>query len=157
MDPTEVLLFIFRNHRGQALSLNQLQDIVETEYVNNLQSWKRSRPYLHPSWWWYGFNDSQLRKWLEGSLQNLQRLDLIEPGNSNSNLLPEAGFPTWTMKGEWGGTGEPPQGPGGGKPPPEGEDFGPGGFREVLTHPILFSVSDEDFNELLDANLGDAR
>ncbi len=46
----------------------------------------------------------------------------------------------------------------GGRPPggrdgdvPGGGDGGGDGFREVLSHPFLFSLSKDEFNELLDA------
>lgn len=87
-------------------------------------------------------------------LRTLAEVGLVEHGAYNGIVLTDAFFDsapskTARAKRQANNNQRRPPPPGDGEPS-DPDDLGGGGFREVLSHPFLFALSDEDFDELLD-------
>ncbi|MFP3245844.1 MAG: hypothetical protein RXR20_14990 [Paraburkholderia sp.] len=117
---------------------------------------KREAEYIE-SHWNFRLQFDRRERWLLQILGDLEAMGLAErvPVEADAEM---AGIQSW--KATLGNDrdrppgGEPPF-----DPPPEigrggdDEDGGGRGIREVLSHPYLFSMDDEDFNDAIDRAL----
>lgn len=90
---------------------------------------------------------------IEAALSRLEDLGLVR---NNADREESSGLPIWGLADSWqppdppgnGGDFNGGDGPGGGGDGDDGD--GGGGLAEVLGHPVLFALADEDFDELVD-------
>lgn len=139
----------------------------EKEFVDALvalsEDGRREIKIRDVSYWINGtFNRGTNEHWevlARQVLRTLGEIGYVERGAHNEIVLTDAFFNSAPARIARANRQEidnqrrpPPQ------PPPSGDngpnepgDLGGAGFREVLSHPFLFAVSKEDFNEMLDA------
>jgi hypothetical protein len=103
--------------------------------------------------WWYRYGFYSEFRGLDGLgpiLEELRDLGLIK----QARLQEDTGFAQWEVGDSWkpprhGDNDRPPVPPGGNAGGPEEGDGG-GGMREVISHPLLFALDTDDFDELVD-------
>lgn len=97
----------------------------------------------------------QMQSYIDHRLEELRSIGMVS-GNPDSGYVltwnvPESGNPIDESVED----GRPPVPPDSGNVSGGGDDGAGIGVREVLMHPVLFSLSDEDFDALLAGGLGD--
>lgn len=111
-------------------------------------------PYRDFEFEFYFFRDypDTPLQWLTIVLKDLAKLGLVKPANSPEE---SSGFSRWSIGDSWHPP-EPPSGNGGGdggRINPGADDGGDGdggGLQEVLGHPVLLALDQDDFDDLVD-------
>lgn len=91
---------------------------------------------------------------VEAILHSLAGLGLV---NGNGDREESSGFQRWSIASSW----QPPEPPRDGGPGDPGGTAGGGaeggGITEALSHPVLFALDSDDFDELIDNLFGEIR
>lgn len=92
-------------------------------------------------------------QWITTVLKDLAKLGLVKPANSPEE---SSGFSRWSIGDSWHPP-EPPSGDGGGgggdrinPGADDGDSDGGGGLQEVLGHPVLLALDQDDFDDLVE-------
>jgi hypothetical protein len=124
---------------------------IQAQISENLP-WRR--------WYW---EPHYLRRSLSGNIQDaptviraiLASLGELGVVSVHGERETSSGFERWRIAPSWRPPALPPNGDGGGDVPGavnegDGEGGEGGGLRETLSHPVLFSLDQDDFDQLVD-------
>lgn len=139
------LLRLIRDASAQQRALSVAEMMLELRELDSTFL----KDYLNHS---AGYSHNAER--LNRLLAELKDLGLV----GSSSIHPDTGMQLWTVGENWhparadggdsGGDNRPPRPPGNDGGDPDGGDGG--GIREVLSHPLLFSLDQTDFDQVVD-------
>lgn len=146
---TEILR-LFRDQIGAGNSWTAEEILRVLELGRGRRDIRHELSYL---WKTYRFEDPEA--WLTDLLGSLAELGLIVV---DGHAEESSGFKRWRVADSWRPPPAPPRGDGGGgdnggdlaPPAGDGDDDGGGGLREVLGHPVLFTLPRDEFARLVE-------